>query len=142
MHGSLPIAASVAANPSPASGSECAPEGKNGGDFENTPGCGSDWFFDAAITICGKKDPGFQLHLYTGWPLTSCRYFVAHDPEHRRKPSPGFLRALFHSRYGGPFHRAYMSGCTAPWYVDTISAEQRALSAEAKLREISDIAKR
>lgn len=85
------------------------------------PGSGiddDDWFYGAAVTVFGSKDTGQHLHLATGWPRTSCYAFVARDPEQRRKVPSEFLRVLFRSPHGAPFHRAFMHGCTARWFLD------------------------
>lgn len=97
-----------------------------------------EWFYPAVLQICGRKDPGYQLHLYTGWPLSSCRKYCARDALQRRGVSEEFLRILFRSRHGGPFFRAFMAGCTAPWFADLVAAEARASDAEAALRDIHE----
>lgn len=133
MHGVLPAAAAVARGASPTSG-----------PHENvTPASGCeerDWFYEAACAICGVKDPGYQLHLFTGWPKSSCRYFVARDPAQRRKVPSEFLRDLFRSQHGEPFFRAFMHGCDARWFAELVQSEQRARAAEGKLAAISEIA--
>lgn len=105
-------------------------------------GCESDdWFVFAAWTILGTKDAGAQLNLITGWPLSSCYAFTAKDPNKRRRPSPEFLRLLFRSEHGAPFHAAFMHGCKACWWLDREAAEDRARKAEAKLLDIAEIAR-
>lgn len=99
-----------------------------------------DWFYDAAIAICGGKDAGYQLHLFTGWPLTSCRYFMLRDPGRRRKPPAEFLRILFRSPHGEPFFRAFMHGCEARWFAALVRSDERARAAEARLAAIRALA--
>lgn len=133
MHGNLPIAAAVARDVGPVSGSDLLPEARA------IPGNGSEWFYEAALAICGVKDPGYQLHLFTGWPVSSCRAFVARDADQRRKPSAEFLRILFRSEHGEPFFRAFMHNCNARWFTDLVRSEERARQAEQKLRDITGI---
>lgn len=99
-----------------------------------------DWFVFAAWTILGTKDAGSQLNLITGWPLSSCYAFTAKDPKKRRRPSEEFLRLLFRTEQGAPFHAAFMSGCSASWWLDLQAAEDRARKVEARLAEITEIA--
>lgn len=90
------------------------------------PGTGTDdddWFYAVAVGVFGLTETGLQLHYATGWPRTSCYAFVARAPEQRRKPSPQFLRILFRSDHGKPFHDAFMEGCTARWWTE----DQRAV---------------
>jgi len=101
-----------------------------------------DWFVFAAWTILGTKDAGSQLNLITGWPLSSCYAFTAKDPNKRRRPSPEFLRRLFRTEHGAPFHAAFMSGCNAAWWIEREAAEDRARKAEAKLLDIVEITQR
>lgn len=107
------IGVGVAINGGSANGIAIVPEaGPN-------PECGSDdWFVLCAWAVFGRIDTGQQLHLATGWPRTSCYAFVAKDAEQRRKPNPEFLRILFRSNHGKPFHDAFMDGCTAAWWRD------------------------
>lgn len=125
MHGNLPISGAVAIDVAPASDSESS----------FALASESDWFYDAVTAICGTKDPGFQLHLFADWPLSSCRAMCAKDPESRRKPNAEFLRRLFHSAQGRPFLRAFMHGCEAEWWRDLEQSEQRAISAETRLQK-------
>lgn len=111
----------------------------SGSELCFTPGSESEWFFDAVIAICGRKDPGYQLHLFTGWPLSSCRAFCARDACQRRKPSPDFLRLLLRSAHGGPFFAALMDGSAARWYADLRDAERQAAAAEERLRTIASV---
>lgn len=132
MHGNLPIAAAIA------SGVGIASDTDSDFAIASDSEC-RDWFYEAACDICGRKDAGYQLHLFTGWPLSSCRKFVAHDPAHRRRASPEFLRVLFRSKHGRPFWNAFMHGCDAEWYADLVRSEERAQQAEQKLRDIAGI---
>lgn len=132
MHGVLPAAAAVASTEAIASDT----------DSDFAIGCDSelrDWFYDVCLAICGRKDPGYRLHLFTDWPLPSCRKFVAHDPSGRRKPPAELLRALFRSRHGEPFFNAFMADCVAPWFLEWQASRARAEAAEAKLREIQEL---
>lgn len=90
-------------------------------DAGSNPGSGTadeDWFFNVAVAVFGRTETGMQLHLATGWPRTSCYAFVARERDQRRKPSPEFLRILFRSEHGAPFHDAFMSGSKARWWLD------------------------
>lgn len=113
MHGFDRRAGSSAICSSPGTGIDLVPEtGAN-------PGSGSDdWFYEVAVAVFGRKDTGHLLHLATGWPRTSCYAFVARDPEQRRKLPEEFLRILFRSDHGAPFHDAFMSGGTSKWWSD------------------------
>jgi hypothetical protein len=84
------------------------------------PGNGFDpdeWFCPAAITILGKQ-AGLQLHLLTGYPLSSCGYYLARDSDKRRPAPDHLVRKLIHSEQGEPWHRAYMHGCKAQWWLN------------------------
>jgi hypothetical protein len=114
MHGTLPTAADAAISSAPGSGIEAVPEaGPNPGT-----GIDDDWFYNCAVTVFGSKETGQLLHLATGWPRTSCYAMVARDADQRRKPNPDFLRILFRSDHGAPFHAAFMHGCGAPWWCE------------------------
>lgn len=98
----------VAIKVAPAVGSEC----------RATLGSGSDnpeWFYEAAQSLLGK-DAGQQLHLITGYPLSSCYAYTARNAEERRRPPEHFLRRLFHKPQGEPFLNAFMDGCG--WWRD------------------------
>jgi hypothetical protein len=135
MHGTLSPASAVARVVASDSGSDAFPEPEI---FSESGSEDRGWFYDAALQICGTKDPGYQLHLFTGWPLTSCRYFMLRDADQRRKPSPEFLRILIRSRHGEPFFRAFMHGCDARWFTDLVRSEERARDAEQSLRVIHE----
>lgn len=128
-HESSATFAVSATPPAPASGSDCA----------SAPGCESDWFYGAVLGVCGRKDPGYQLHLFTRWPLSSCRAFCARDADQRRRPAPDFLRLLLRSEHGEPFFAALMGDSTARWYADLRDAERRAHACEARLRAIAGL---
>lgn len=97
---------------SPGNGMDGAPEaGANPGN-----GTDDDWFYNCAVAVFGRKETGQLLHLATAWPRTSCYAMVARDAEQRRKPSSEFLRMLFRSDHGAPFHDAFMHGCDAAWW--------------------------
>jgi hypothetical protein len=131
MHGTLPEGSAPSISPAPTSGIDRVPEvGPN-------PESGtSDWFYDCCVAVFGKIEIGQQLHLATGWPRTNCYAMVARDPEQRRKPNPEFLRVLFHSDHGGPFHDAFMAGCNASWWRDRERNARLAAAAERFAREI------
>lgn len=116
--------ARLSRKPAPENGTRSIPEaGAN-------PGNGTDdWFYRCAVTVFGAKETGQLLHLATGWPRASCYAFVARDPLQRRKPNPEFLRVLFQSAHGEPFHNAFMHGSTAPWWLN----QQRQLRNASKI---------
>jgi hypothetical protein len=64
------------------------------------------------------KEAGLHLHYITGYPQSSCAYYVAKDAGKRRAPPTHFARKLIHSDHGEPFFRAFMEGSTAPWWID------------------------
>lgn len=124
-------AARAAISSAPESGIDPVPDpGPNSGSGTD------DWFYDCAVAVFGAKETGLHLHLATGWPRTSCYAFVARDPDQRRKPSPEFLRILFRSDHGQPFHDAFMHGCTARWWLDHQRSMRLASAAERFMREI------
>lgn len=87
------------------------------------PGSGSDedtaWFAPACWAILGKSDAGGVLAKITGWPESTCRYYVANDPRHRRQPKMDFVRSLFaNDQYGELFFRAFMANCRARWWLE------------------------
>jgi hypothetical protein len=131
MHGHLPSSPPSAISSTPGTGIELVPEaGAN-------PGTGTDdWFYDCAIAVFGKE-AGQQLHLATDWPRTSCYAFVARDPAQRRKLHPDFLRILFQSEHGQPFHDAFMAGCTASWWLDRERDERLAAASKRFIAEIT-----
>ena len=91
-----------------------------GNDSEFAPASGSDnpeWLYDAAWAVFGKE-AGAGLHYATGYPLSTCAAYVAHDPDKRRRASEHFVRRLIHSKQGAPFHAAFMHGCTADWWLE------------------------
>lgn len=100
--------------------------------------CSDDWFYAVAIAVFGDKETGGLLHLATGWPRTSCYAFVARDPDQRRKPSPEFLRILFRSEHGQPFHDAFMHGSTARWWLDRQRDARLAAASKRFIAEITD----
>lgn len=85
---------------------------------------GSDWFPQAAKVILGK-DAGLHLHYLTGYPERSCYRYASGE----RAPPENFLRKLFHSSQGEPFHAAFMHGCGAQWWLDV--QRQRRVGAAA-----------
>lgn len=128
MHGTIPLAVQAAISSSPGSGIDAVPEaGLNPGS-----GTDDDWFYNVAVTVFGGKETGLHLHLATDWPRTSCYAFVAREPSQRRKPPVEFLRILFRSAHGQPFHAAFMHGCEAPWWADL----QRDRHNAAELRKL------
>jgi hypothetical protein len=92
----------------------------------------SDWFVEAVKTL--GKDAGLHLHYITGYPERSCYYYAKGE----REPPADFLRALFRSPQGLPFFRAFMHGCEAEWWRDLEQSEQRAISAETRLRKFKE----
>lgn len=140
----LPIAAAVARSVGPDVGSECSSHADNAGRKTIRPDLGGedrDWFYAAGLQICGVKDPGYQVHLYTGVSLTTCRYYFAKNETERRKPSTEFLRVLFQSEHGEPFFKAYLADARPRWFTDLQLAEKRASDAERKLATIRDLTK-
>ena len=87
-----------------------------------------EWFFPAAMDILGDKQTGFQLHLLTAYPLSSCGYYVAREADKRRPAPDNLVRRLIHSEQGEPWHRAYMDGCKAQWWLN----HQRRLNGAGK----------
>jgi hypothetical protein len=121
MHQPLSKAQIAAINAAPESGIDRRPE--SGLRIEMpVPEAGAkgsdDWFYGCATAVFGNKETGQLLHLATGWPRTSCYAFVTRDPGQRRKPPVEFLRILFRSDHGAPFHDAFMDGCNAAWWLD------------------------
>lgn len=96
--------------------SDVSPE--SGSHEDVTPASESsphEWLYRAAYGLLGK-DAGWQLAQITGYPVTSCRAYVAHDPRGRRRQPDHFSRTLIHSEDGGDFHRAFMESCGAMWW--------------------------
>ncbi len=90
-----------------------------GSDSGFTPGCGSDpdeWFPSAARDLLGEKDTGLMLHIESGFPLSSCYAYV--KKEQPRAVPDNLVRKLIHSDRGEPWHRAYMHGCKAKWWIN------------------------
>jgi hypothetical protein len=132
MHAPLPKGSGVAISIGPGTGIDPVPEaGANPGN-----GIDDDWFYPVAIDVFGSKDTGNLIHLATGWPRTSCYAFVAREPSQRRKPSPEFLRILFRSNHGQPFHAAFMHGCEAQWWRDLQDERKIGSAALAAARDI------
>lgn len=89
-----------------------------GNDSGFTPECESnpyEWFPAAARDLLGDKDTGLLLHLESGFPLSSCYAYV--KKEQPRAVPDNLIRKLIHSDHGEPWHRAYMHGCKAQWWV-------------------------
>lgn len=99
----------------PGNGTALVPE--TGANPGSGTGDDNDWFVEVATGIYGKE-AGYQLHLATGWPRTSCYAFVANDPDARRKIPTAFLHRVFNLPIGKPFYDAFMRGCTAQWWRD------------------------
>jgi hypothetical protein len=134
MHEPLSKAQLAAINATPATGIDSIPEaGLN-------PECGTDdeehWFFNVCVAVFGPKETGWHLHHVTGWPRTSCYAMVARDPEQRRKPPAEFLRLLFRTPQGAPFHAAYMHGNVAKWWLD----REREADVGRQILQITDAA--
>lgn len=90
-----------------------------GNDENVTPASESsphEWLYRTAYSLLGK-DAGWQLAQISGYPVSSCRAYVAHDQTNRRRQPDHFSRTLIHSEDGGDFHRAYMEGCVAAWWL-------------------------
>jgi hypothetical protein len=101
----------------PASGSEDAPSLTA---QSSTLASGSDrheWFYAAACSLLGK-DPGLQLHLLTGYPVSSCSAYVHNEWPKRRRPPEHFIRTACHLPNERGFFDAFMHDCAAPWWLD------------------------
>jgi hypothetical protein len=115
MYRTIQAAGETATNDAPAGESEGAP---TIGVRLSTLARGSDrheWFYAAACSLLGK-DPGLQLNLLTGYPVSSCSAYVHNEWAKRRRPPEHFIRAVCHVEQG--FHSAFMGGCEARWWLD------------------------
>lgn len=107
----------AATNATPANGSEHTPAEPA---RPSTLARGSDrheWFYTAACSLLGK-DPGLQLHLLTGYPVSSCSAYVHNEWSKRRRPPEHFIRAVCHLHDERGFFDAFMAECAAPWWLD------------------------
>ena len=107
----------AATNGTPANGSEDAPAI---GARLSTPASGSDrheWFYVAARDLLGK-DPGLQLNLLTGYPVSSCSAYVHNEWAKRRRPPEHFIRTACHLPTERGFFDAFMAECEAPWWLE------------------------
>lgn len=96
----MPVVAATATNLTAHAGDDFCPNGQR-------------WFSEAAQDVYGK-DAGLGLHHATGVPERSCYRYASGE---RALPSE-VLRLLVHSDQGEPFFRAFMHGCTAPWWLE------------------------
>jgi hypothetical protein len=111
MHGNLGDAEFRAINASPEIGNDAGFTPENGSDAD-------DWFPDVAHDLLGDVDTGLQLHLLTGFSLSSCYAYVCKNPRNRRPVPERMLRALFKSDSGRAWHAAYMGRVNAPFWND------------------------
>lgn len=119
MRAMLPTAGEAAISDAPSSGSEFKIQPGSRSVFEFTPGSESDdwdWFAPVAWKVLGTKDTGAILHEITGYPLSTCRAYVAKDRSGRRAPTMHFFRRLARTKVGRPFVDAFMADC--PWFCD------------------------
>lgn len=115
MDGGLPLAAARAIGGTLGSESEepaGAPNKSTTLASESNP---HEWFYRAACALLGK-DPGLQLHILTGYPVSSCSAYAHHDAQKRRRPPEHFIRAICHAEQG--FFDAFMGECHAPWWLE------------------------